>query len=321
LILEVQGWFGDVELSGDGTVGQCSFAGKEPGELAERILALKRKPGNCPAGTEWRRLALDCGFAENEGEYLSRLQEACVVAARQAIKASYTPDLAVIHAVEALDDIDGAANLLAERLAVWYGDHFPELDLKTAELAEFVASKGLRSDLSPDDPFARLAEDSLGCPLESRDGVVIRAFAEDIAGLYARRQVLEEYIRENMEEVAPNLCHLAGPLLGARLISMAGSLRRLASLPSGTVQVMGANNALFKHLQSRAPSPKHGIIFNHPLVKGASARNRGKVARAFAAKLSLAARIDAFSGEFRPGLKEQLEAKVRSIESRGRNAP
>ena len=86
-------------------------------------------------------------------------------------------------------------------------------------------------------------------------------------------------------------------MLGARLISLAGSLEKLAEFPSSTIQVIGASKALFKHLRARAPSPKHGIIYSHPLINTAPWWVRGKIARAVAAKLSLAARIDFYSGE------------------------
>ncbi|MDK2892531.1 rRNA biogenesis protein [Methanohalophilus sp.] len=309
-------WFGEVEISDEGEIEKCNLSSRDPKELAERIHQIQKKGTAFRAGIELREIAFQCGFVDNDSEYLSLLQEACVEAARQSIKESYTPDLPIIHAVGVIDDIDEAVNLLAERLSVWYGDHFPELGLKTSDLASFVESKGLRNDMSPDDSFYVLTENSMGCPMGEKEGLILKAFAGDILALYERRSSLEQYIRDNMEDVAANLCHLAGPLLGARLISMAGSLKKLASLPSSTIQVMGANNALFKHLRSKAPSPKHGIIFNHPLVKGSSPRNRGKIARALAAKISLAARIDAFSGEFRPFLKDELEKKVASIESR-----
>ena len=113
--------------------------------------------------------------------------------------------------------------------------------------------------------------------------------------------------------VAPNLNLIAGPMLGARLISIAGSLEKLAEFPSSTIQVIGASKALFKHLRARAPSPKHGIIYSHPLINTAPWWVRGKIARAVAAKLSLAARIDFYSGKKDLSLAEKLETKVLQI--------
>ena len=116
-----------------------------------------------------------------------------------------------------------------------------------------------------------------------------------------------------MQETAPNLTNIAGYLLGARLLSIAGSLPKLASMPSSTVQVIGANNALFKHLKGKAPSPKHGVIFRHPLINSAPRKLRGKIARAVASKISLAARYDCYSGEIKGNLPNELEKKVAYI--------
>ncbi len=119
-----------------------------------------------------------------------------------------------------------------------------------------------------------------------------------------------------MPGIAPNLTNIAGHILGARLLSFAGSLERLASLPSSTVQVIGASNALFKHLKGKAPSPKHGVIFRHPLVNNAPKNFRGKIARALASKISLAARCDCYSGELKESLVHELEMKVKAIKKR-----
>jgi len=107
--------------------------------------------------------------------------------------------------------------------------------------------------------------------------------------------------------------NVAGYLLGARLLSIAGSLEKLASMPSSTVQVIGASNALFKHLKGKASSPKHGMIFRHPYVNTAPKRLRGKIARAVAAKISFAARYDMYSGKIYNNLPFELEKKVVNI--------
>jgi nucleolar protein 56 len=123
------------------------------------------------------------------------------------------------------------------------------------------------------------------------------------------------------EELAPNLSSLAGPILAARLISRAGSLRLLAGMPSSRVQIMGAEKSLFKHLKGNAPSPKHGIIYRHPAVIGSPKRLRGKVSRALAGKLALAARLDYYGAGRSVDLKSSLEARLADIKRRGRNKP
>ncbi|MPN33395.1 hypothetical protein SDC9_180882 [bioreactor metagenome] len=153
----------------------------------------------------------------------------------------------------------------------------------------------------------------MGAKLEAADEMLLKGFAESVSSLYERRKQIESYIESSMETLAPNLTLLAGPMLGARLISIAGSLEKLASFPSSTIQVIGANKALFKHLRSRAPSPKHGIIYSHPLINTSPWWLRGKIARALASKLSLAARIDFYSAKKDPSLEGELEEKIRKI--------
>jgi nucleolar protein 56 len=110
-------------------------------------------------------------------------------------------------------------------------------------------------------------------------------------------------------------------MLGARLISLAGSLEKLAVFSASTIQVIGASKALFKHLRARAPSPKHGIIYSHPLINTSPWWVRGKISRALAAKLSLAARIDFYSGEKDSSLVEKLETKVQQIRTSNPRPP
>jgi len=121
-----------------------------------------------------------------------------------------------------------------------------------------------------------------------------------------------------MMQTAPNVSQIAGVVLGARLLSMAGGLKKLAHLPSGSIQVMGAEKAMVKHLRSNAPSPKHGIIFSHPVLNTAPLRMRGKIARTFSAAISLAARTDYYSGELNSDIESRLNAKVQSILKSGK---
>jgi nucleolar protein 56 len=109
---------------------------------------------------------------------------------------------------------------------------------------------------------------------------------------------------------------MAGPVLAARLISLAGGLEALAKKPSGTVQVLGAEDALFAHLRGRAPSPKHGVIFTHDAVRGTHPDDRGSAARALAGKLTIAARVDHYSGERKAELDEQLRERIETIRAR-----
>jgi nucleolar protein 56 len=189
------------------------------------------------------------------------------------------------------------------------------------ELANFVSTYGSRINVPEDHEMSEKASQSMGAELLFADEELLRTFANNICSLYDTRRYIENYINTSMGSVAPNLCEIAGASLGARLMSMAGSLEKLAAFPSSTVQVIGANRALFKHLRSRAPSPKHGIIFNNPVIKNAPWWQRGKLARALAAKISLAARTDFYSGELDSTIKEVLDKKLEHIRQTNPNPP
>ncbi|MDD3042580.1 MAG: NOP5/NOP56 family protein [Methanosarcinaceae archaeon] len=320
--MKVETWFGTLEISPEGKVLESVLFSKAPLELAERSFTLsEEKTFLPPPGFDFRKASLECGFFESGAEYDSILHELTLRKAKLQVSKALSLDQRIIQAVEALDDINETTNTLSERLFEWYGNHFPETGLTGEALAGFVVKYGNRANVDPEDPFYEKASTSIGAELPMEDEVLIKAFAESLFSLYARRGQLEAYIRESMETRAPNLTMLAGPMLGARLLSIAGGLPQLAKFPSSTVQVIGANKALFKHLRERAPSPKHGIIFSHPLINTSPWWQRGKIARALSAKLSLAARMDLYSGEKSPVLLEKLDAKVGQIRALHPNPP
>jgi nucleolar protein 56 len=306
-------WFGTLKLSDNGEIEECSLLEKDPEQLAENMLLAVEKEELPPHSLDLRELALGCGFVELEEDYDVLLREVCIRVAKRQISMTDTDDKRIIQVVEAMDDIDKAANELSERLTEWYGAYFPELELTAESMARFVARFGSRENVPEDHNMFAKASSSMGAELSLVDEDLLRNFASSLCGLYDTRKNLEQYIMNNMGAVAPNLTNVAGAPLGARLISLAGGLGKLAAFPSSTVQVIGASNALFKHLRSRAPSPKHGVIFNHPFIKGAPWWQRGKIARALAAKISLAVRMDAYGGKLDPSIKENLERKVESI--------
>lgn len=145
--------------------------------------------------------------------------------------------------------------------------------------------------------------------------------AEEVEDVMERMEETKDRLRERVERearaIAPNLSDAAGPLLAARLIAEAGGLDSLAKMPSGTLQVLGAEDALFRHLQDGTPPPKHGLIYLHPYVHETSPEHRGSAARAVAGKLTIAARVDRYGGDHRPELAEELDDKIQKIRSRG----
>lgn len=252
--------------------------------------------GSAPEPADWPTRAVDAGAFADESAYYDALHEVAVAATRAEVEArERAGDHQLIHAVRALDDCRRTANELAERLAEWAGT----IDSDAGTGVEYARS--LR-DADDDGPAAA----------DER----IRSLAARVAALADEADTLESHVERQAPVVAPNLSALAGPLLAARLLSLAGGLEALAKKPSGTVQVLGAEEALFAHLRGHASSPKHGIIFTHEAVRGTRLEDRGSAARALAGKLSIAARIDHYSGEFRPELEAELAERIETIQAR-----
>ncbi len=246
-------------------------------------------------------------------------------------------DKMIIQAIEALDDIDKVTNLLVSRLREWYGLHFPELDEilpKHEQYVAFVSMVGAKENPNDDklkklgfpdskaEKILKAAEKSMGAPLGRFDEGVIKKLAGEINDLYRLRGEIENYLETAMDEVAPNLKALVGAKLGARLLSLAGGLKELAMMPASTIQVLGAEKALFRHLRSGAKPPKHGVIFQYPAINRSPWWQRGKIARALAGKLAIAARVDYFSGEYiGEELKQELEMRIEEIKGKYPNPP
>ena len=252
------------------------------------------RDGTAPQPKNWPKLAIEDGFAPNETGYYARLREATIAAARAEVEeAESADDRQLIHAVRAMDDCERTANELAERVADWAPTVFDE-DGAGLSYARTV------SEIGPE------------TPAEER----VVSLAERAIGLDDERRELRAFVERRTRSVAPNLAALAGPILAARLIALAGGLKPLARKPSGTVQVLGAEDALFAHLRGHAPSPKHGLIYTHEAVRTAPAGHRGSAARALAGKLSIAARIDHYAGDRRPELDEELADRMAQIHAR-----
>ncbi|MFP8891647.1 NOP5/NOP56 family protein [Natrialbaceae archaeon A-CW2] len=270
-------------MSGDGW-----FAGTQD-ERLERI-----RHGSAAKPANWPTLAVESASdIEDETTYYDRLHEATVSATRAAVQTrERADDNQLIHAIRSLEDCRRTANELAERLSEWGGTVDPEAG------AGIDYAKQLVEEPPADGPEPMLS------------------LAGRVVDLAHQAEELEAYVERQAPVVAPNLSALAGPVLAARLLSLAGSLESLAKKPSGTVQVLGAEEALFAHLRGHAPSPKHGIIFTHEAVRGTRLEDRGSAARALAGKLAIAARVDHYSGEYRPELEAEFEERMATIRAR-----
>jgi nucleolar protein 56 len=210
-------------------------------------------------------------------------------------------DQIVIQAIASMDDLEESINRLMKRLREWYSISFPELDLLVKK--HDVYAKIVNSDLGSLDPglvggINKAKEKTLGIEFSNADRQAVESLSGSILQLYSAGDEIESYIAKIMGEIAPSISALAGPVLGARLIALAGSLERLSILPASTIQVLGAEDAFFRFLKTKKNPPKHGVIFQLPEIRSAPKNLRGKISRTFAAKLAIAAKTDRFRGEF-----------------------
>jgi nucleolar protein 56 len=274
------------------------------------------------------QIAVESGFAGDERELSLWNRNVSLELAKLRIKgAAEKRDLIVAQGIQALDDLDRTVNLFMGRLREWYGVYFPELDRlieKHETYARLAINLGYRENYNLENlekesipkeraqMVAKAAESSMGADIAELDLQQIQALAKNVLEFYELRKNMENYVDRTMEEMAPNVRAVAGALLGARLIAIAGSLQNLAMKPASTIQVLGAEKALFRSLKTGARPPKHGLIFQHTLLHDAKRWQRGKIARVIAGKLAIAARADAFGGRYigddlKAGINKRLE--------------
>jgi nucleolar protein 56 len=275
---------------------------------------------------------------ESKDEYEQFVRDVSLELAKTAIAEATTKrDLYAIQTVRSIEDLDKILNLLAGRVREWYGLHFPELDRlveKHDSYIRLVHSLGTRESFSYDalsklgipqekaTQISASAEKSSGAEMSGTDLEWLREVCGAVLELYSLREAAEKYTDKIMGEVAPNMTSVLGAVLSAKLISMAGGLENVAKMPSSTLQVLGAEKALFRTLKTGARPPKHGIIFQYAPIHQAPKWLRGKIARAVAGKLAIAARMDAYGGGDKgQGLKDALEKKIVDLKGRYQSPP
>ena len=277
---------------GDVAGGVCRpCPGDEPDALSERLDLLIEK-GDPYVPFTWE-FARECGFVHSREEYVGVLRSLCTMRAEKELgRIAGTPEMELVYMVRMLDQIDEAANLLTGRALEWHAAKDPAFSRKFRELRGQKAREVLAGSKNP----------------------VLSSIATEMAHLSEVRSALSREITALAADVMPNTSGLVGGVVAARLLSGAGGLSRLARLPGATIQVMGARLALFSHLRSGTPPPKHGIIYQHRRVHAAGKARRGKVSRTLAAKLAIAARIDYYRGRPDPGF---LESAGQAIDRAG----
>jgi nucleolar protein 58 len=227
-------------------------------------------------------------------------------------KLKFSPDKVdtmIVQAIALLDDLDKELNTYAMRVKEWYGWHFPEMGKIVNDnlaYARVILKVGMRtstsatdlSDILPEEietAIKAAAEVSMGTEITEEDLDNIKLLAEQVVGFTEYRLQLSSYLTARMQAIAPNLTELVGELVGARLIAHSGSLMNLAKSPASTIQILGAEKALFRALKTKHDTPKYGLIYHASLVGQATGKNKGKIARMLAAKSAIGIRVDALS--------------------------
>ncbi|CAB1121482.1 unnamed protein product [Ectocarpus sp. CCAP 1310/34] len=246
-------------------------------------------------------------------------------------------DTMIVQAIGLLDELDKEINTYAMRVKEWFGWHFPEMAKIINDnmmYAKVVVRMGVRteckncdfSDIMEDEDMVKdlkeAAEVSMGTEITMIDIISIKSLADQVVALSEYRLQLSEYLRSRMQAIAPNLTIMVGELVGARLIAHAGSLINLAKQPASTVQILGAEKALFRALKTKHDTPKYGLIYHASLIGQAAPKNKGKISRVLAAKCALAIRVDALADETDTSIgiesRSKVEMRLRQLEGGAR---
>jgi len=295
----VSGRFGTILIEGSTVLREARAPGDEialaermhlrrEGRLTPEDESILSDPGRVTWTTRDRRLA-DRGVRWDPGAVgpvtdrptghsSAPFRDALLRDAERSLRESWDPSVHVQEAVRASADLDRVRNLLGERLGSWVTRDVPELDAGDhSRIVEAALDTQTPRELGPTDPNLRDARRQLG---------------ELYRAVESTRASLERAVNASVPARTPNLARLLGPELTARMLAQAGGLERLARLPASTVQVLGAEKAFFEHLRGRAPPPRHGLLFLHPAIQSARRADRGRLARALAGKVAIAARLD-----------------------------
>ena len=265
-----------------------------------------------------KSILTDIGFIE-PGEYPGKINNIHTKLANIKMKnIASGDDKLLIQAINSIEDIDESISKIIERFREWYIIYFPEIEsVNNNEIyIKLIAEGGKRENIITNNPeyFTIESDESNGADIEEDDLIILNNFVKSIYELQKSREEIINYINTKMIKIAPNLTDLVGASLGAKLISHGGGLKNLALYPASTIQIMGAEKALFRHMKTGDRPPKHGLIYQHPKIRSCKWWNRGKISRILALKISLAVKRDYFIKEFNPRINIDFEEEVEAIE-------
>jgi nucleolar protein 56 len=276
-------------------------------------------------------LIIKFGLSDDRDELAGILQKFAINLSSMKVKqTSEKLDLHLVQAVNTLDEMDEIINTISTRIREWYGLHFPELDYLLQNIityANIVRDAGSRENITKEllsqleipekkiELIQQAISKSQGGDLTVESSESLKILASEVIKLSELRTNLSTTIENLMEILAPNLKNILTAIIGARLIAKAGSLQRLAQMPSSTIQIIGAEKALFRALKTGTRPPKHGLLFQHPSVNSAPKWQRGKIARALSSKIAIAVRIDVYrKGGLDNSLLDKLTKRIETIQ-------
>jgi nucleolar protein 56 len=250
-------------------------------------------------------------FFKNK-KYFSRFYNKNLELTKNSVRESVNNDLLIIQTINSIEDIDKTINLLTKRLREWYSLYNPEISNKIEDHEKFTS---LILKKSKKQLFKELdIDESMGAELKENDVSAILLLATQINNFYKLKGYYLDYLEGLEKETCPNFMEVAGVTIAAKLISHAGSMKRLIMMPASTIQIIGAEKALFRHMKNKRRNlpPKFGLIHEHQLIQKSKRDMYGKTARSLADKLSIAIKIDYFKGKFiGDKLKKELIGKFK----------
>ncbi len=258
----------------------------------------------------FRKIVLENKIFKNEVELNQFLNSVLIAKTKLKISKKERRDKLIIQTISALNDLEKILNTMSERLREWYGLHYPELNVKDHEkFAELIVEHGERSNFKD-------FKISMGMELKEIDVKILQEYAKQLKELYELKKKVEKYLEKIVPEEIPNLNALLGSTLAARLLALAGSLEKLAKMPSSSIQLLGAEKSLFKFLKDKRKKkpPRFGLLFLHPDISTSKRELQGKIARVLSSKLTLAARADFYTKkDISKKLLEDYKKKVNEI--------
>lgn len=288
---------------------KCAFNYFEKDEEIKKFnntMAIKaRRVTEGVFGEELKKVAIENGFRADE--FSKFFQTFSIELTKLKLKFGFSEDKLIIQAINNFDEITRMINIFYERLSEWYGFYYPEAVKRVEHMEDFAEIVGKKR-----------TEKSMGYDLANEDLKTIGISGHEMKSLVIYKKRLEAYIEQKMNVLTPNLEKVAGPILGAKLIAGAGSIKKLAAFPSSTVQLLGAEKSLFRHIRKGAKPPKYGYILQHKVMSEIPVKHRGKFARFLSGKINIAVKVDYYSKgkeKIWDTLVNDIEAKVKKLKS------